>query len=552
MILKGKGVCSGYAIGRISIYSRAETRVVRRKCKDVEAEIARFEEARQAAKVEYEKLYKKALDEVGNNNAAIFRADIVMLDDMDYIESVANIIRSQHVNAEYAVASTIDNFAKMLLKLEDDYIRDRAGDVRDVFNRVIAILSMEKNPGNKYEEPVILLSSELTPSEIVRLDKTNIVGFVISENNSNSHAAILSKSLNIPSLVGVDLYGYVDSKGQISLHDEIAPEMEGRRAIVDGYSGRLIIDPDEADIKLYNERIKKEKRNRELLDTLKGKETVTMSGKKINLYANINNEKDVAQALINDAEGAGLYRSEYLYMGRDEEPTEEEQFAVYRMIAENMGGRKVIIRTADIGADKRVGYLSFGEEENPALGYRGIRISLEKLDMFKTQLRAIYRASYYGNIAIMFPLITSIDEVKDAKKITEEIRKELDAEGYPYKSCEIGVMIETPAAVMISDLLAKEVDFFSIGTNDLSQYTLAVDRTNAKVEKYYNPYHEAILRQLKLTIDNAHANGCRVGICGEIAANEKMIPYLVGYGIDDISVSPSNILFVREIIRKTQ
>ncbi len=550
MILKGKGICAGYAFGRISIYSRTEAKVVRRKCRDAEGEIVRFNEARLKTKEEYLHLYEKALNEVGNNNAAIFKADVVMLDDMDYIESVCNIIRSQHVNAEYAVAITIDNFAHMIMGLADDYIRDRATDVREVYNRVIAVLSGIDRTESSFGEKVILFSRDLTPSEIVRLDKTNIIGLVMGENNSNSHAAILSKSMNIPAVASVDLYGFVDDDGKVIINDDIAPQFEGRQAIIDGYMGRIIIDPSEEDIELYTKRMEKEAKNKELMSLLKGKETVTLSGRKIALYANVNGTADVASALTGDAEGVGLYRSEYLFMGRDSAPSEEEQFSVYRMIAENMGGKKVIIRTADIGSDKPVGYLDLDVENNPALGYRGIRLSLDMRDMFITQLRAIYRASYYGNIAIMFPMITSVKEVLAAKKIAQDIMEELAAEGYPYKECEIGIMIETPAAVMISDKLAQEVDFFSIGTNDLSQYTLAVDRTNSKVDKYYNPYHEAILRMISMTVENAHKNDCRVGICGEMAASEQMIPILIEYGIDEFSVAPGDVLAVRNVIRK--
>jgi len=552
MILKGKGVCSGYAYGRISIYNRAESRVIRRKCEDVDKEIARFNDARATAKAEFEKLYEKAAIEVGNSSAAIFKADIVMLDDMDYIESVCNIIRSQHINAEYAVAVTIDNFAHMILSLEDEYIRERARDIRDVYNKVIGLLSGETGPGEKYEEPVIILANDLTPSEIVRMDKANIIGFVMGDNNSNSHAVILSRSMNIPSLVGTDLSGYVDEDGEVFVGEDIASQFEGKMAILDGYIGKLIVNPNEEEVETYRKRMEKEERNKELLLQLKGKETTTLSGKKINLYANINGEHDVASALANDAEGVGLYRSEYLYMGREEAPSEEEQVAIYKMIAENVGGKKVIIRTADIGADKQVSYLDLDAENNPALGYRGIRLSLDKRDLFVAQLRAIYRASYYGNISIMFPMITSLTEVKAAKKITEDIKAELSEEGYPYKDCEIGIMIETPAAVMISDILAKEVAFFSIGTNDLSQYTLALDRTNSRLDKYYNPYHEAILRQIKMTIDNAHKENCRVGICGEMASSELMLHKLIEYGIDEISVAPANVLSVREIVRRTK
>ena len=535
MILKGKGVCAGYSWGQVTVYKRIEDKVVRKRVRDAEAEVVRYHEARAVAKEQFEKLYEKALLEVGNNNASLFKADIVMLDDTEYIESVQNIIRSQKVNAEYAVAVTIDNFSKMMLSLDDDYIKDRAGDIRDVFNKVIHILSKNSKETEEYDKPVILFAQDLTPSDIVRINKDNIVGIVMAENNNNSHTAILSRSLNIPSVSNVDLY--------------LANEIEGKMAIVDGYSGTVIIDPSEEDIKLYERREQLAKKKEELLKALKGKETITMSGRKIDLYANINDEKDVATALSNDAEGAGLYRSEYLFMGKDIMPSEEEQLATYRMIAENMGGKKVVIRTADIGADKRVNFIENDFEENPALGYRGIRISLDKKEFFEVQLRAIYRASYYGNISIMFPMITSLEEVVQVKNIIASVKKDLEEEGYPYKDCEIGIMIETPAAVMISDLLAKEVDFFSIGTNDLSQYTLAVDRTNAKIEKYYNPRHEAILRMIKMTIDNAKAANCRVGICGEMASDPEIVPKLVEYGIDEISVLPVNLLSVREIIR---
>lgn len=552
MVLKGKGVCSGYAYGKISVYSRTETKVVRRKCRDTEGEIARFNDARRRAKEELEILYEKALKEVGNNNASVFKADVVMLDDMDYIESVMNIIRSQKVNAEYAVAMTIDNFTRMILSLRDDYIRDRAQDVREVYNRVISLLSCEGTEKEGYKEPVILFARDLTPGELVRMDKSNIIGFVMSDNNSNSHAAIMSKSMNIPSVVGVDLFGYVDESGHVILNDDIAPQFDGEMAIIDGYVGKIIINPSEEEVNIYKRRMEQETKNKELLGKLKGMETVTLSGRKVGLYANINGQADVAEALGNDAEGIGLFRSEYLYMGREKAPTEEEQFSVYRMIAENMGGKPVIIRTADIGADKQVSYLDMDTENNPALGYRGIRISLDKREMFATQLRAIYRASYYGNIAIMFPMITSVKEVKAARKIANEVQNELSAEGYPYRECKIGIMIETPAAVMISDVLAGEVDFFSIGTNDLSQYTLAIDRTDSRLDKYYNPYHEGILRMIRLTIENAHRAGCRVGICGEMVSGNIMLPKLLEFGIDYISVAPSEVLGARDIIRKTK
>lgn len=550
MVLKGKSVCEGYAYGRITVYNPKEVTVVRRKIGDIEAEIARFVEAKEVTKTQYEQLYEKALKEVGNNNASLFKAEIVLLDDMDYFESVSNIIRTQGVNAEYAVAATIDNFAQMMGEAKDEYIKERVKDVREVFDKVIENLSGENKGVNRFDEPVILLAQDLTPSDIVQLDKTNIRGFVIGESSSNSHTAILSKGLNLPSLIGVYLLGYVDEDKNVIVSEEISPWYDGKMAIINGYTGELIVEPSHEEVELYKARMELEEKNKELLNELKGKETVTQNGVRIHLYANINSEKEVADALKNDAEGIGLFRTEYLYMGRENAPSEEEQFAAYRLIAQNMGGKRVIIRTTDIGADKQVPYMDNDVENNPALGYRGIRQSLDNTEMFKTQLRAIFRAGYYGNIAVMFPLITSVEEVTKIKKLVTEVKQELDELGIPYKDCELGVMIETPAAVMISDILAKEVDFFSIGTNDLSQYTFAIDRTNTRLEKYYNPKSDAIMRQIKITADNAHECGCKVGICGDLATDIEAVQDFVRMGIDDISVPPSYILSIRDAVRK--
>lgn len=507
--------------------------VKRAKITDVNTESERFEAARIAAKEQLALFYEKALKEVGEVNAAIFEIHQMMLDDLDYIESIVNMIRTQGVNAEFAVATTGDNFSQMFAAMDDEYMQARATDVKDISNRVISILQGAEEGGMMGDEPMILLADDLVPSETVQLDKSKVLSFVTRHGSTNSHTAILARTMNIPALVSVDF-----------------PEQaDGAFGIVDGYTGTLYINPDEETLAKYHEKKNEDEQKKRLLQELKGKDNVTLDGKKINLYANIGGVADVVNALANDAGGIGLFRSEFLYLESRDFPTEEAQFAAYKTVAENMAGKKVIIRTLDVGADKQVDYFGMEKEENPALGYRAIRICLDRPAVFKTQLRAIYRASYYGTIGIMFPMIISVKEVQQIKQIIAEVKAELDAEGIPYKDCEIGVMIETPAAVMISDLLAKEVDFFSIGTNDLTQYTLAIDRQNPKLDNIYDPHHEAILRMLKLVVDNGHKEGCWVGICGELGADVTLTEEFLRMGIDELSVSPSMILKVRDTIR---
>lgn len=533
---EGKSVFGGIAIGRLSIYNKKDNQVKRQKITDAEAEIARFEDAREKAKEQLAGFYEKAVKEVGEVNAAIFEVHQMMLDDLDYIESITNMIRSQEVNAEFAVASTGDNFSQMFAAMDDDYMRERAADVKDISNRVITILQGEEEGAMTGDEPFILLADDLAPSETVQLDKSKVLSFVTRHGSTNSHTAILARTMNIPALIGVDFDDTVD----------------GKMGIVDGYTGTFCVDPDEKTMAQYEAKKAEDENKKRLLLELKGKENVTHDGKKINLYANIGGVADVANALSNDAGGIGLFRSEFLYLESEDYPTEDAQFAAYKTVAENMAGKKVIIRTLDIGADKQVDYFQMEKEENPAMGYRAIRICLDRPEIFKTQLRAIYRASYYGTISIMFPMIISVKEVKRIKEIIAEVKAELTAEGIPFKDCEIGVMIETPAAVMISDLLAEEVDFFSIGTNDLTQYTLAIDRQNPKLDNFYDSHHEAILRMLQMVVDNGHKHGCWVGICGELGADTTLTSTFLKMGFDELSVSPSMILRVREEIRKTR
>ena len=536
MVLEGKSVFGGIAIGRLSIYNKKENQVKREKITDVEAEITRFTDAKETAKEQLKGFYKKAVKEVGEVNAAIFEVHQMMLDDLDYVESITNMIRTQEVNAEFAVASTGDNFSKMFAAMDDDYMKERAADVKDISNRVISILQNAENGSVTGEEPVILLADDLAPSETVQLDKSKVLSFVTRHGSTNSHTAILARTMNIPALIGIDF----------------SEDVNGKMGIVDGYTGTLYIDPDEEIMKKYEAKKAEDENKKRLLLELKGKENVTLDGKKINLYANIGGVADVANALSNDAGGIGLFRSEFLYLESEDYPTEEAQFAAYKTVAENMAGKKVIIRTLDIGADKQVDYFHMEKEENPAMGYRAIRICLDRPEIFKTQLRAIYRASYYGTISIMFPMIISVKEVKRIKEIVAEVKAELTAEGIPFKDCELGIMIETPAAVMISDLLAEEVDFFSIGTNDLTQYTLAIDRQNPKLDSFYDSHHEAILRMLQMVVDNGHKHGCWVGICGELGADTTLTSTFLKMGFDELSVSPAMILRVREEIRNTK
>ena len=536
MVLEGKSVFGGIAIGRLSIYNKKENQVKREKITDVEAEITRFTDAKETAKEQLKGFYEKAVKEVGEVNAAIFEVHQMMLDDLDYVESITNMIRTQEVNAEFAVASTGDNFSKMFAAMDDDYMKERAADVKDISNRVISILQNAENGSVTGEGPVILLADDLAPSETVQLDKSKVLSFVTRHGSTNSHTAILARTMNIPALIGIDF----------------SEDVNGKMGIVDGYTGTLYIEPDEEIMKKYEAKKAEDENKKRLLLELKGKENVTLDGKKIILYANIGGVADVANALSNDAGGIGLFRSEFLYLESEDYPTEEAQFAAYKTVAENMAGKKVIIRTLDIGADKQVDYFHMEKEENPAMGYRAIRICLDRPEIFKTQLRAIYRASYYGTISIMFPMIISVKEVKRIKEIVAEVKAELTAEGIPFKDCELGIMIETPAAVMISDLLAEEVDFFSIGTNDLTQYTLAIDRQNPKLDSFYDSHHEAILRMLQMVVDNGHKHGCWVGICGELGADTTLTSTFLKMGFDELSVSPAMILRVREEIRNTK
>lgn len=534
-VLEGKSVYGGIAIGKISIFAKGDHQVKRTSIEDAAAEIKRFDWAREKAKEQLKGLYEKALQEVGEVNAMIFDVHQMMLDDLDYIESVTNIIETQKANAEFAVATTGDNLSQVFASMDDAYMRERAADVKDISNRVIRILQGREANGLDSDEPVILVAEDLAPSETVQLDKSKVLSFVTRLGSTNSHTAILARTMNIPALIGVDY----------------SEDMNGKVAVVDGFEGKILVDPDEKTMQEYQERKEEEDNKKRLLQELKGKETVTLDGRKINLYANIGGVSDVAGVLANDAAGIGLFRSEFLYLESDTYPTEEEQFNAYRTVVETMAGKKVIIRTLDIGADKQVEYFDLGREDNPAMGYRAIRICLNQPDIFKIQLRAIYRASHYGTIAIMFPMIISVSEVKQIKEITEEIKKELSEQGVPYGEVELGIMIETPAAVMISDLLAKEVDFFSIGTNDLTQYTLAIDRQNPKLDSLYDSHHEAILRMLQMVVDNGHKEGCWVGICGELGADTTLTETFLRMGFDELSVTPSMVLKVREVIRRT-
>ncbi len=534
--LYGKSVFSGIAIGRISIYQgkSRDDLVKRSRAEDAEQEIGRFQTARDTAKEQLAGLYEKALKEVGEANAAIFEVHQMMLDDLDYEESIINMIRTQGINAEYAVAATGDNFAEMFAAMDDEYMKARSVDIKDISNRVIRVLQGVTEAA-ELEEPVILVAEDLTPSETVQLDKSKVLSFVTRLGSTNSHTAILARTMNIPALIGIDF----------------TADMDGKLAIVDGASGSLIIEPDQATLSDYQARKQELDEAARLLLELKGKENVTLDGRKIHLYANIGGVGDVAAALANDAGGIGLFRSEFLYLESEDYPSEEAQFKAYKAVAENMAGKKVIIRTLDIGADKQVGYFHLDKEDNPALGYRAIRICLDRVDIFKTQLRAIFRAACYGSISVMYPMIVSLDEVHRIKEIAAEVQKELDEAGIPYGQVEQGIMIETPAAVMMSRELAEEVDFFSIGTNDLIQYMLACDRQNPHLEATCDPHHPAVLRAIEMTVRNGHAGGAWVGICGELGADTSLTETFIRMGIDELSVSPGRILSVREAIRKS-
>jgi phosphotransferase system enzyme I (PtsI) len=531
----GKRIFGGVAIGKIKWYSKAENQVVRRRVEDTAAELARYEAAKQTAITQLKGLYEKALKEVGEANAQIFEVHSMMLEDLDYNDSVQNLIEAQGLNAEYAVATTGDNFSDMFAAMEDEYFQARSVDVKDISERVISILSGADTGSDIGTEPVIIAAEDLAPSETVQMDKNSLLAFVTHLASVNSHTAILARTMSIPAVTEID----------------IKPEWNGLLGIVDGNEATMIVDPDEETLAHYREIQKQEEEKQRLLEELKGKENVTLDGQKINLYANIGNVSDLVAVLKNDASGIGLFRSEFLYLEKDDFPTEEDQFAVYKKVAETMAGKKVIIRTLDIGADKQVGYFNLGKEDNPAMGYRAIRICLKQPDIFKTQLRALFRASAFGNIAIMYPMITSLSEVRKIKDIVAEVKLELDRDGVPYGEVEQGIMIETPAAAVISDILAKEVDFFSIGTNDLTQYTLAIDRQNDKLDDFYDSHHEAVLRLIKLVTDNAHAAGIWAGICGELGADMTLTERFLEMGLDELSVSPGCILPIRKIIRET-
>ncbi len=535
---QGKSVFGGVAIGRIHVFSKGQQQVKRIKVQDTEAEKKRYREAVQTAIMELQGLYDKALKEVGEANAAIFEMHQMMLEDEDFTESVENIIDSQSVNAEYAVASTGDNFAQMFASMDDEYMRGRAADVKDISERLVSVLNGASRQQMDADEPVIVMAVDLAPSETVQMDKDKVLSFVTTQGSVNSHTAILARTMSIPALIGVDM--------------PLDAELEGKFAIVDGDNGTVYIDPSEDVLAQMQEKKEQAEEKKQLLQQLKGKETITKDGKKIKLYANIGNSKDLAMVLQNDAEGIGLFRSEFLYLEKEDYPTENEQFMVYKMVAETMAGKQVIIRTLDIGADKQCDYFNMDPEDNPALGYRAIRICLTRPEVFKTQLRALYRASAFGNISIMYPMITSVWEVKQIKKIVEEVKEELRSQNIEFGEVAQGIMIETPAAVMISRELAKEVDFFSIGTNDLTQYTLAIDRQNPKLDDFYDAHHPAVLEMIRMVARNAHAEGIWAGICGELGADLELTEQFLQMGIDELSVSPGRILPIRKIVRESE
>lgn len=536
-VYQGKSVFGGIAIGRISVHKKDEQQVKRVRIEDSEQEILRYRQAKQTAMEQLQGLYQKALKEVGEANAAIFEIHQMMLEDDDYNESVENIIRMQQVNAEYAVASTGDNFAQMFSAMDDDYMRARSADVKDISERVLSVLGGRATGIAASGEPVIIVADDLAPSETVQLNKDLVLSFVTVHGSVNSHTAILARTMSIPALIGT----------AIPLTDDI----DGKVGIVDGKNGCIYVDPDEDTLGRMQQLKLEEQEKKELLQTLKGRENITIDGKKIMLYANIGNSKDLAAVLQNDAGGIGLFRSEFIYLERDTFPTEEEQFQIYRTVAETMAGKPVIIRTLDIGADKKCDYFEMEPEENPAMGCRAIRICLTRPEIFKTQLRALFRASAFGNISIMYPMIISVDELRKIKTIVAEIRQELTEQGVTFGEPKQGIMIETPAAVMMSEELAKEVDFFSIGTNDLTQYTLAIDRQNPKLDAFYDPHHPAVLRMIQMVVENAHKAGIWAGICGELGADTSLTRRFLAMGVDELSMSPGSILPVRKIILET-
>lgn len=537
-VYNGKSVFGGIAIGKISVYQKGEQQVKRVKIADADAEMERYADAKDAAVEQLQKLYDKALKEVGEANAAIFEIHQMMLDDDDYNESVENIIRTQMVNAEYAVAATADNFAQMFASMDDDYMKERAADVKDISERLLAILHGTDSNKVDTNEPVIIVADDLAPSETVQLDKDMVLSFVTVHGSLNSHTAILARTMAIPALIGTEAL-------------PLDASVDGKLGIVDGFNGKIYVDPDENILTEMKAKQQEDLEKKQLLQTLKGKENITLDGQKVMLYANIGNIKDLATVIQNDAGGIGLFRSEFIYLEREDYPTEEEQFQIYKTVAETMAGKRVIIRTLDIGADKQCDYFNMEHEENPALGYRAIRICLTRPEIFKTQLRALFRASAYGKLAIMYPMITSVKEVHRIKKIVEEVKAELTEQGIEFAIPEQGIMIETPAAAMVSDELAKEVDFFSVGTNDLTQYTLAIDRQNTKLDEFYDAHHPAVLRMIAMVAENAHKAGIWAGICGELGADTTLTQEFLAMGIDELSVSPGSILPIRKIVLET-
>ena len=532
----GKSVYKGMAIGPVVVLKNQDQQVKRKKTEDPEGEIQRVADAIGEAQTQLQGLYDKAVAEVGEASAAIFEVHQMMLEDEDYLDAIHSMIRTEGINAEYAVAVTGDNFSDMFAEMDDDYMKARAADVKDISNRVIRCLSGSDGNDLNFSEPSIIVADDLSPSETVQMDKEQILAFVTVHGSSNSHTSILARMMNIPALIGVPL--------------DLDKIEQGTKAVVDGTTGEVVFDPNEFVCEEAERKLEQEREKLRLLQELKGKENETRSGRRINIYANIGGVGDVGYVLENDAGGIGLFRSEFLYLGRDDFPTEEEQFQAYRQVVQTMAGKKVIIRTLDIGADKQVDYFNLGKEDNPALGYRAIRICLKQPDIFKTQLRALFRATTYGNLSIMYPMITSVEEVKKIYEIVEEVKQELTDAQIEFKMPEQGIMIETPASVMISDELAQIVDFFSVGTNDLTQYTLAIDRQNERLDDFYNPHHEAILRMIQMVTDNAHKYGKWAGICGELGADPELTEQFVRMGLDELSVSPSMVLPLRKIIRE--
>lgn len=537
-IIRGKSAFAAIAVGKIAVYKKEEQQVRRRPIEEPEREIDRFRKAKEETADQLQKLYERALREVGEAGAMIFKAHQMMLDDGDYQASILHMIQTQKVNAEYAVGTAGDHFANMFAAIDDAYMKERAADVKDISERVIRNLSGKGSRDRDFTEPVIVVADDLAPSETVQLDKDKVLAFVTRRGSVNSHTAILARTMNIPAIINTGI--------------DLEQNLDGKEAVVDGFRGIVYLEPTLEVLEEIKKRLEEERQKKELLQELKGKETVTLDGKKIKLYANIGSVSDIAGVLKNDASGIGLFRSEFLYLEKKDCPTEDEQFAAYKAALENMGGKKVIIRTLDIGADKQVDYFHMEKEENPAMGCRAIRICLERKDIFKTQLRALYRASAFGNLSIMFPMIISVKEVDEILEIVEEVKKELREEGIAMGEAELGIMIETPAAVMVSDELAKKVDFFSIGTNDLTQYTLAIDRGNAKLDRYYDAHHPGVLRMIQMTVESAHKHGIWAGICGELASDLELTETFLAMGVDELSVSPSEILGLRKKIRETK